>query len=405
MTERLTTELRAFHELARVVARDPFDVGDLLERICAEVRQSFGFARAMVVRLDPEARTIHADVQQGVSWPGEQWLLLERFPFLERAAASGEAAFVRDAREEAAMPRKVTEQFDVRSIVGIPLSIEDDCLGFIVGDRAGAAFDLDPHALELLTALGRIVAVFMARADQFGELARSLDNLRRVDAAKSEFVSIASHELRTPIAVVHGITSTLHLRGGELRDDQLLELRATLFEQTSKLSELAEQLLDLSRLEARAVRLSPERFHPRERIDTLLPRLVPDRLADIAVDVDPALELETDPWALDRVLSNLVLNALRYGRPPVSIRSQVNGTVQLAVEDRGEGVEAAFVPRLFERFTRSDASRARAIGGAGLGLSIAHAYARALGGDLTYASAVPTGACFTLTLPREAHAA
>jgi signal transduction histidine kinase len=395
MSGRLFTELRTFSELARVVATEPFAVDTILERVCDELRSTFDFSRAMAVRLNAEEETVHAVVQQGVVWPGNEWLLLERFPFLEQARRTGRAAFVHDAREEHAMPRKVAALFDVRSIVAVPLSIEDRCFGFIVGDWEGAGLELAEEELELLTAVGHVAAVFIAKAGEFEEL-------RRLDEAKSDFISIASHELRTPIAVVHGITSTLHLRGSELREDQLIELRSTLFEQTTRVTELVDQLLDLSRLESGAVTIRPERFRPRQRLEGLLPQLVPDRLADIEVTIEPELELYTDPQAVDRVVSNLVLNALRYGQPPVCVRDKMNGGLQLIVEDCGDGVEPEFVPRLFERFSRSAASHALNDSGAGLGLSIARSYALALGGQLTYEPVDPTGARFSLLLPRDA---
>jgi signal transduction histidine kinase len=402
MRGRLFIELRTFSELARVIADEPFAVDKILGRVCEELRSAFGFSRAMAVRLNPEEETVYAIVQQGVEWPGDQWLLLERFPFLEEARRSGTASFVRDARSEHAMPRKVAELFDVRSIVAVPLCIDDACFGFLVGDREGARFELTDEELELLTELGRVIAVFLAKADEYGALEQALADLRRLDEAKRDFISIASHELRTPIAVIHGITSTLHLRGAELRDDQLGELKETLFEQTTRIAELVDQLLDLSRLESGAVAIRPERFRPRQRVDGLLPQLVPDRLADIDVAIEPELELYTDPQALDRVVSNLVVNALRYGEPPVSVRHRTNGSLELIVEDCGQGVEPEFVPRLFDRFSRSTASHALNDAGAGLGLSIARSYAQALGGDLTYEPVRPRGARFVLALPRDA---
>ena len=104
-------------------------------------------------------------------------------------------------------------------------------------------------------------------SNRIQELEARLAELEQLDQIKSQFVSIASHELRTPIAVVHGIAATLHFRGDELADDQLHELRETMYVQSCRLAELTEQLLDLSRLDAQAVALNPARFHPRERIE------------------------------------------------------------------------------------------------------------------------------------------
>ncbi len=401
----LPADLRAFSELARVVASGPYAVADIVERICTAVRTGFGFERALLVRFDSRARTIHAIVQQGLDWPGDQWLDLDRFPFLERALAEREAVFVPDVRAEPAMPTTIAERFRIRSIVAVPLTIEDRCAGFLVADRrhGDAEFELAPEDLRLLSTLGWVAAVFVEKAADYAELQEALAELRQLDTAKSDFVGIASHELRTPIAVVHGIASTLHLRGDELAHEQLLELRRTLFEQTTRLSALTQSLLDLSRIEAGAMVPKPERFRPRERVETLLPQIAPDRVGEITIGVPPELELRTDPEAVERVLANLLTNALRYGKPPVQVWAELHPTVRLIVEDRGEGVEEELVDRLFDRFSRSR-TKPQAAGGAGLGLAIARSYALALGGDLVYEHASP-GARFTLVLPPEAVAA
>jgi signal transduction histidine kinase len=397
--KRLSSELHVFHELARVVASGPYTADEIVERISREVRRGFGFERALLARYDAEERTLHAFVQQGIAWPGDSWLPLDMFPFLQEALERRRAVLVPDARASGAVPEKVAERFAVGSLVGIPLISEDRCLGFLVCDRRGARdhFDLSADELELLSTLGLVAAVFIDKADQYGALEDALDELRRIDDSKSDFVGVASHELRTPIAVVHGIASTLHLRGHELTDLQLGELRQTLFEQTTRLAALAQSLLDLSKIEAGSVQPAPERFHPRERIETLLTQIAPDRLPDVIVAVPPELELETDPEALERIVGNLVTNALRHGEPPVEVQAVVAEPFRLVVQDHGGGVDPAFVDRLFDRFSRSPES-GRRIGGAGLGLAIARSYAVALGGDLRYED-WRGGARFALELP------
>jgi signal transduction histidine kinase len=122
----------------------------------------------------------------------------------------------------------------------------------------------------------------------------------------------------------------------------------------------------------------------------------------VRIDVGAGIELVTDPIAFERVAANLILNALRYGTPPVEVRGEGGEPFRLVVEDRGEGVPGEFVPELFERFSRSDDTRRAGMPGAGLGLSIARAYAEALGGRLEYEDADPHGARFILSLPRDA---
>ena len=283
------------------------------------------------------------------------------------------------------------------SRVIVPLAVDERCLGFLLAGRlhGHATFDVDEATLALLSALGAVAAVFVDKADHYGALAGELAELQHVDRVKTDFVGIASHELRTPIAVVHGIAATLHLRGHELDDEQLAQLRTTLYSQTTRLAALTQSLLDLSRIESGALQPQPRRLRPRARVDALLEEIAPGRRADIRVEIPVELEIVTDAEALDRVVGNLVTNALRYGTPPVEIRADAGQLFRLVVRDHGAGVDAEFVDRLFDRFTRGGRAHS---GGAGLGLAIARSYAQALGGDLRYARADP-GACFELTLP------
>jgi signal transduction histidine kinase len=169
--------------------------------------------------------------------------------------------------------------------------------------------------------------------------------------------------------------------------------------QTGRLKSLVEQLLDLSRLDAEAVQIAPERFLVRTRVEEIVAASVPERSGEIEVDVEPELEAEIDPNAFDLIVSNLLVNAIRYGAAPVMVQaSQSDRHFRLTVEDRGVGVAPEFVPDLFERFSRSEGSRERVVG-TGLGLAIARSYAQAHHGDLIYEPAQPRGARFQLVLP------
>jgi signal transduction histidine kinase len=226
--------------------------------------------------------------------------------------------------------------------------------------------------------------------------------LEEADQLKTNFIALASHELRTPAAVIHGIASTLHLRGDQLEIEQVHTLRRTLYEQTERMRQLVDQLLDLSRLEANGIRIEPQLVNVRSRIDDLM-QLVPAEVADsIELDVAKDLEAVVDPNAFDRIVSNLIVNAARYGEAPIEITAeQRDRHFRLNVADHGRGVPPEFVPELFERFTRSGSSRRERSEGAGLGLAIAKSYAQSHGGDLLYHEVKPHGARFELVLPRE----
>jgi signal transduction histidine kinase len=181
------------------------------------------------------------------------------------------------------------------------------------------------------------------------------------------------------------------LRARELEPDVRAALEESAWQQSDRLRRLIEQLLDLSRLDAQSVRVRPEPIVLRRLLEELLEG---EDGSDVVLNVDPALTVVVDPLVIERVASNLLVNARSHGRPPVRISAtQQNHDLRIAVEDEGDGVPGPLQPRLFERFERGTAGE-----GTGLGLAIAKAYAVAHGGDLLH---VPTehGARFELIVP------
>jgi signal transduction histidine kinase len=256
-----------------------------------------------------------------------------------------------------------------------------------------------------LRTLGSLAQLALDRARLFRQEQAARRALEQADELKSNFVALAAHELRTPVAVIHGVIETLDRRGHQIAAAQRTELEETLRAQTTRLKLLVEQLLDLSRLDADAVTIEPQRFEVRRRVEEIVTAAAGERASEVSVEVAEDLRASVDPAAFDRILSNLVTNALRYGKPPVTVRAErANGRLRVSVEDRGDGVSPEFVPALFERFTRSETARPRGPG-TGLGLAIAQSYAQAHDGRLEYRPAKPHGARFVVVLPAEAGAA
>jgi signal transduction histidine kinase len=253
----------------------------------------------------------------------------------------------------------------------------------------------------LLRGIGNLTGLALDRSRLFAHERETREALERADEVKSNFVALAAHELRTPVASVKGIVDTLHARRAELSPERVEELETLLRQQADRMATLVEQLLDLSHLDAEAVPIRPQPLAVRQRVEELVRNAVGARRDSVRIDVQPDLAALVDPDAFDRIVSNLVVNALRHGGAPVVVTAERSDRhFRLAVEDRGPGVAAEFVPDLFERFTRGEASRLR-VGGSGLGLAIARSYAQAHRGDLFYEPAQPRGARFQLVLPAE----
>jgi signal transduction histidine kinase len=390
--------LAAVRDLARS-AQGVREAGELLDRICASVAETFGLERVGVSRFHPETARLELLSACGISAAEIRELSssLDDWQIFKRALEARDLVFIQDVSAEHGLPPGVAEAYGARGVLVLPLLSRDRCIGFLTADHGGEPFELDSSAAELLRTIGALVAAFLE-----GALAR--EELRRLDEAKTNFIALASHELRTPAAVVYGIGATLHLRGHELSDEQVAELRRVLYDHSNRLRQLVDQLLDLSRLEANAIRIHPEPIQVRGHVEELVASLLPDQAAGIELMIPVELEAVADVAAFDRIVSNLITNAFRYGDPPVRIRAERHDRhFRLAVEDSGTGVDPEFVPELFERFTRSEET-AGAAEGAGLGLSIAQSFARAQGGDLIYKPIEPTGARFELVLPYPNHA-
>lgn len=224
------------------------------------------------------------------------------------------------------------------------------------------------------------------------ELSDTAAQLEQANQALRDFVSMAAHDLKSPLTVITGALDML-------ADDQQLEPSQKTFvemavRQSRHLDRLIESLLLLARLDAGALEPHPEPVRLADALAESL-RSVPDVSPTISAPLT-GIELYADPDHIRRILVNYLSNAARYGQPPIVIDAQRrNENVVVAVQDRGAGVPDEFVDTLFDRFTRAAGHQTP---GTGLGLSIVRALARSNGGDAWYEPAAP-GARFCVRLP------
>jgi signal transduction histidine kinase len=387
-------QLKALHVLARALAEGEFRARSVLERACAAVAAGFGFERVGIVRYVPASSTLIPFVAYGLTADERAALPagipISHFTAFERTLATGAATFVEDPHTGGSIPEQIAAEFGIGSFAIVPLVSEGRCLGFMTCDQRGRGFTLETTERELLSTFGVLIAAFLERAIEHGEL-------RRLNELKSQFAALASHELRTPVAAIYGALQTLHGRADELTPEQETVLRRMLMHQAERLYELVENLLDLSRLEADALRIEPVEIRVHERLQDIADAVAGREDQTIHVSAPQQMSAVVDPHAFERIVSNLLANALRHGAPPVTVSAaRSDRELQLTIEDCGPGVAPDFVGSLFERFTRGGTASSE---GAGLGLAIASSYARAHGGGITYESADPHGARFRVVLP------
>ena len=224
------------------------------------------------------------------------------------------------------------------------------------------------------------------------------DNLQRLFDTRRELVAWASHDLRAPIASMQAMLEAIE-DGLASADDYLPTLR----DQVRTLSTLVDDLFELARIDAGVLTLELRRMAVAPLVASALRLLRPEaeaRGVALSADVDEQVEARLAPDKFERVLFNLVTNALRHTPSDGSVAVRVErraSDLLLRVEDSGEGLPTEAPARMFERFWRAD--RARSGSGAGLGLAIARGLVEAHGGRIWAENRPQGGACVSFTLP------
>jgi two-component system sensor histidine kinase MtrB len=248
--------------------------------------------------------------------------------------------------------------------------------------------------------IARLASSFNSMAAALQTQIRQLEDLSRV---QRRFVSDVSHELRTPLTTVRMAADLLHERRGDL-DPPAARSAELLQKELDRFEEMLIDLLEISRYDAGAASLDPERQDlvplVHRVVDATRP-LAERRGSTIEVHTSGPVIAEVDHVRIERIVRNLLVNAVEHGegRPIEVTVADGLGGVAVVVRDHGVGLAPGQAALVFTRFWRGDPSRARATGGTGLGLAIALEDARLHGGSLQAWGAPGQGAAFRLTLP------
>jgi len=361
-------------------------VDPLLAVLLPRIRSILHADTCAVLLLDEEAQELVARAAVGIEEEVEQGV---RIPmgrgFAGRVAAERRPVFLEDV-DHADVLNPILREKGIKSLLGVPLLVRGEAIGVLhVGVLTPRLFTAEDT--ELLQLVADRVAVAVERAQLH-------DEILIFDQLRASFVAIASHELRTPAAAVYGVLKTLADRQDQLSGEAREQLLQVGVQQGERLRRLLEELLDLSRLDSRAISVEPKALVVRTVLDEIARDSMPEG-TELTLDVPHDLAAVADRRVLDRIVSNLLINAASHGQPPYVVAAeQRDRHLRIAVSDEGPGVPDSLRPHLFERFSRGEEGA-----GSGLGLAISRAYARAHGGDLIY-DPQERGARFELILPQ-----
>jgi two-component system phosphate regulon sensor histidine kinase PhoR len=231
---------------------------------------------------------------------------------------------------------------------------------------------------------------------------QDLTRVRRLETVRRDFISNISHELRTPLASLKALTETL--QDGALSDPEVApRFIGRIATEVDALTQMAQELLDLSRIESGQVEPERKSVEPMKLLTSSVDRMrMQAERAGLTLNIeglDNLPEVSADESRIEQVLVNIIHNAVKFTPPggDIILSAQAGeGVVCFAVKDSGEGIPAEDVPRIFERFYRVDKSRAG--GGTGLGLSISRHIVESHGGKIWVESREGEGSTFFFTL-------
>jgi two-component system sensor histidine kinase VicK len=236
---------------------------------------------------------------------------------------------------------------------------------------------------------------------------RDVTRTVELDKLQRNFLSVVTHELKTPLTVIEGYVRLLQMgKGGDLSPKQA-EMLGKVRAQSEVLKMMVQDLLDTTRLEGGHLKIERQLVPPArvaaKVVDAMKPEALSRRLGiSLEIQDDARVEVLVDEFRLEQVLGNLLRNAFKFTEAGGSIELGVarrDESLELWVSDTGRGIPSAALPRLFEKFYQVEASDTRKAGGAGLGLYICDQLVRAMGGTIAVRSQVGEGSRFTITFP------
>jgi signal transduction histidine kinase len=315
---------------------------------------------------------------------------------------------IADIRDEPPSPlREIAMRAGYRARLTVPLVGADKVVGALVIRRKQPG-NFPKGTIDLLQTFAAQSVLAIKNARLFREIEDKSRQLQQVSEHKSQFLASMSHEQRTPLNAIIGLTEMMVTNATRFGTEKALEPLRRVNAAGTHLLSLINEILDLSKIEAGKLELNPERVDLARLIDEVIGtagQLAEKNKNRLIVEAQENLgALTTDSMRLKQILLNLLSNACKFtkeGEVTLRVYKVADGRdwIELVVADTGIGMTAEQQTKLFQDFTQADSLTARRYGGTGLGLALSRKLARMMGGDVTMASEPGKGSVFTVRLP------
>lgn len=305
------------------------------------------------------------------------------------------------AAEDDGPATEIQRALGVRRVIGTPIRVNGMVIGTLVAGRRDPE-TWSPEEIDAYTLLADHAGRALEMSREAAADRRAMARLTELDRIKDDVVATVSHELRTPVTVIAGLSETLAIRPG-LTEEVREELIQRLWANGVSLAQIVEQLLDAALMQRGTLRpvhtVVPLASLVERTTTRLQPLLASHRISN---EVDPSIAVDADPALLERVVENLLVNAVRHTPPETTVTIEAlavrDHEIHVSVADDGPGIPSTELARVLERFERGGDINERTRG-MGIGLSLADEILRAHGSALRVSSHVGGGARFTFVLP------
>ena len=392
--------LEATSRAARALSSS-LDLDQAFAAFVRELRNLLAFDRAAILLAESEGARVMATSGVGAEdfLPPGTTIGVDG-SILEEVIVEGRTVYREDIEDQRYPEEEGLLGLGLRARVLAPLQLGTRAVGALALSRAEPR-SFRREEVDLVTLLGRLVATAVQNLRTYEAERATVDELRRLSALRADFVSLVSHELRSPMAAVIGSARTLQARWRELRPEQREAFLAVIADETSRLAALVGDVLDTSRIEAGtfAYRFSEVDLAEILRDSIAAAEIGQDEVR-LAADLPTTLPgVRGDAERLRQLVDNLISNAIKYSDVGAEVRVDAradNGSVVVRIRDSGPGIDQQHQEQIFEKFGRAGGA---AKPGTGLGLFLSRSFAEAHGGTLDVESRPGEGATFTLRLP------